>query len=102
MCENMLMDEFTIEPRHQHRIQRPLQHILLPRAWSGYYTRGFVVMEFNRQIFREDILVMDADAVGGDRGNLYTQRVREACVKIMKKVQAAIDQLDSGRWDHDA
>ncbi len=100
MCENMLMDEFTIEPRHQHRIQRPLQHVPLARTSNA--VRGLVLMEFNHTIYRQDICIGERECKREDLHSVYSEAVHRACVNIRKCVMRDIELLDSGRFEHDA
>ena len=106
MCRNTPDDyaddvlDFTIPPRHQGKIQRPLQHVPIGRGSNA--RRGIVLMEFNHTIYREDICLGEHDCETKDRHVVYTGMVRRACDRIAKCVMRDIERLDEGRFEHDA
>lgn len=77
-----------------HLIQRPLAHHLLDRRCTGV-VEGFVIMEFDGQVYRKDISepYKDKCPTCGSRVDLkdrYAYAVQEACKSVARMVNARV------------
>jgi len=98
-----------IPPELQFLIQRPLRHYLL----GGPGACGFLVMEFNRQIFREDVYAArdrggNCPACGVAIDTLaerYAGAIQQGVERIKRRLIPAVERARlvlSGHFDHDA
>lgn len=119
-CKNSMMEElgFTIPRILQSLIQRPLTHMLLEHTPGG--VRGFLIMEFDNQIFRREVFApydeppcSKCGAKAADLNERYSLEVGKAGRAIIRDVQRvvrvklseALAQVDgelpkgwTGRW----
>lgn len=92
------MHEMYVPGFLHHLIQRPLQHFPIAGDGCGNVLRGMVIMEFNKQIFRQDISVARyqkcpcCGTVTDPKGR-YAQEVDAAVKKIARDVNIAVRAL---------
>lgn len=89
--------DLRIPPFMYHLIQRPLAHHLIDRR-NIKTVEGMVIMEFDKQIFREDIAVPYNErcptcGVRRDMKDRYADAVQEASKAVARMVNARVRVL---------
>lgn len=99
----------------QHLITRPLQHFVKGSRSPGLLAEGFLIMEFDGQVFRRDIAVPYEHKCKycGQEGKALRERYEEEIEKkaneiarlvkraVREKLEEALKQVTAERWTND-
>lgn len=117
VCQNSLSDAAGIRiPRIlQHLITRPLTHFVKESRSPGLLAEGFLLMEFDGQVFRRDIAIPHEHKCkycgheGKSLKDRYTEEIEKKSREIARlvkravreRLEEALTQVTTERWTYD-